>query len=69
MGVFKGTKKCIICNNPATFWMGHIHTKTGEITAGFCSDDCQIKAWVERNLKETCNDTGHGCYGRRINVK
>jgi hypothetical protein len=67
MGAFRGTKNCIVCNKKVEegigFWMGHIHTRTGKTTAGFCSDDCQLKAYFESSKDPSF--CGSGCYGRK----
>ena len=58
-------KYCIVCGKPAKIFSGHLLiTKTKPIGAGFCSDECHLKA-----NKEVSKDCNHyirdmGCYGK-----
>jgi|GEM_PF-6632148 len=66
MGSFVGTKKCIVCGTKLLvgkcFWTGHIHTKSREVTAGFCGAGCLATAEGQTGIEGKC--TAGGCFGR-----
>lgn len=72
MGAFGATKKCIECDKKSVFWLGHVHTKTGKNTAGFCSEKClsvsdiKIQNGAKKKVCSPSEFGWKGCYGLNV---